>query len=96
MSNIDYEAIGRCEHLREQINQAIRMRDMEAGKLSQASRMMSSSPDLVMMVNLSRIETALESLKVHQQELRGLMEEYNEWAEKAGKKPIQTMSNGSY
>lgn len=95
MDEVNFEAIGRCEHLRSQINDALRMRDMEGSRLSNASRIMSSSADLIMMVNTSRIETCYESLKNHQDALRKLIDEYNEWAEKAGKKPIQTMANSN-
>ncbi|OXH79216.1 hypothetical protein [Pantoea agglomerans] len=89
MSDVDYEALGRCEHLKGQFNEALRQRDWAASRLSSLSTLYSSSMDMILIANIKSIEEAVEQLKLHQGSLEKIVAEYNTWAEKAKKKPMQ-------
>ncbi|WP_156943227.1 hypothetical protein [Pantoea septica] len=93
MSEVDFEALGRCEHLKGKFNEALRLRDWAATKLAGLSNLYSSTQDMIYRVNIQEIEATLEVLKQHQSSLEEIVAEYNSWAEKANKKPMQFVSN---
>lgn len=90
MEDVDYEAIGRCEHLKDAINEALRMRDMAASRISAATRQSGNAAihGPIKEFEFGFIDSELENLKETDKKLRVLISEYNEWPEKAGKKKI--------
>ncbi|SFF37228.1 hypothetical protein SAMN05216563_1316 [Phytobacter palmae] len=90
MSDVDFEAIGRCEHLRSQISAAMSARNVEASRISHATRDSGGSffQERIRIIDLDAIDAQLISLKQHDAHLRELVNEYNSWATKAGKSEI--------
>lgn len=95
MSELNFEAIGRCEHLRKEIGDCLSKRDMFALRLSTAARTSGSTfiSNTITAISISKIEDALQQLKTYETKARSLVDEYNQWAVKAGKESITFMSN---
>lgn len=90
MSEVDFEAIGRCEHLRSEFSKILGLRQQAASKISQATRNLDGSyfQERLKKLSIEAIEADLATLKSHEEKLHQLVEEYNKWAEKAGKEKI--------
>ncbi|WP_460646028.1 hypothetical protein [Leclercia adecarboxylata] len=90
MSDVDFEAIGRCEHLKSQISAAMASRDAAASRISSLTRDSGGGyfQERIRIIDLDVIEVQLLSLKQHDAHLKELVEEYNSWATKAGKREI--------
>lgn len=90
MPDVDFEAIGRCEHLKSQISETMAFRDSAASRISSLTRDAGGGyfQERIRIVDLEAIETQLGSLKKHDAHLKELVEEYNSWATKAGKREI--------
>nr|WP_318375383.1 hypothetical protein [Enterobacter sp.] len=90
MDQVDFEAIGRCEHLKDGINDILKLRDMAASRISSATRQSGNNSiyGAIKEFNMAFIDSELENLKKTDAQLRKLITEYNSWAERAGKSPI--------
>ncbi|WP_041692076.1 hypothetical protein [Erwinia billingiae] len=97
MSELNFEAMGRCEHLRKEITECLSKRDMHAQRVSSATRTTGSTfiSNTITSMGISKIEKAIEELKEYETKLRVLVDEYNQWADKAGKPAITFMSNAN-
>lgn len=90
MSDIDFEALGRCEHLKEKLRTAGHSRDMAFNEVKRSYRE-STGYDWERTVNhvdISVMRSAVDRLESADNELMALVQEFNEWAPKAGKKQI--------
>lgn len=90
MSEIDFEALGRCEHLKEKLRTAGHARDMAYIEVKRAYW---ESPNYdwernVNHVDIGVMRDAVDRLESADNELMALVQEFNEWAPKAGKKQI--------
>lgn len=96
MSELNFEAMGRCEHLRKEIIACLAKRDMFAQRIGSASRISGSTfiSNTITSISIVKIENAVEELKACESSLRRLVDEHNQWAAKAEKDPITFMSNG--
>lgn len=95
MTELNFEAMGRCEHLRKEIIECLSKRDMHAQRVSSATRTTGSTfiSNTITSISITKIEKAIEELKEYESKLRVLVDEHNQWADKAGKAEITFMGN---
>jgi len=92
MSEVNYEALGRCDHLRGEINKAHHEREMALLGLTQLHRsngVHQQVYDEVKKINIDAFQNKLDVINSANEKLMKLVEEHNAWAEQAGKKPIR-------
>lgn len=91
MSDINFEALGRCVHLKQQIELAILRRDQAFDELSVSYQKTEehSISDRVKFADMDRIRGAFDELDNANTELTSLVDEYNKWASKASKREIK-------
>lgn len=91
MSDMNFEAIGRCEHLREEIQKYVRERDFAFSSMQSTYRPASSHTvhDTVHLANMEKLREQFDRLDVANTELTSLVDEYNRWAPEAGKRLIK-------
>lgn len=91
MSEINFEALGRCQHLKDEINKAIRNRDGAFRSMARAYREQESHTvyDTVRFIDLEKMHQYLSELEAENAKVTALVEEYNRWAPSAGKSVIK-------
>ncbi|MBP1034010.1 hypothetical protein J8631_00385 [Serratia fonticola] len=91
MSEINFEALGRCEHLKEQINKAIRDRDLAFAKMNHAYRKLDGHTvyDTIHFADMEKLRGGFDELERVNVELTSMVDEYNRWAPQADKRPIK-------
>ncbi|MDE9455397.1 hypothetical protein [Xenorhabdus bovienii] len=89
MTEINFEALGRCEHLKAKILKAIADRN-SAFRLLKHGFSESSEYDIsrIQHVDVSQLREAIDALEKADIELMALVDEYNKYASQAGKKDI--------
>lgn len=90
MPEVNYEAVGRCEVLRSEIGDKLRERHVAYSKITTAYRGNGSNLvyDTVTTLQIDVMQSALNEVKEIEAKIKALVVEYNEWAEKCGKKEI--------
>ncbi|EBP4586303.1 hypothetical protein VH79_24560 [Salmonella enterica] len=91
MSGINFEALGRCVHLKQQIELAIMKRDQAFDELSVSYQKTEehSVSERVKFADMDRMRGAFDELDNANTELTSLVDEYNRWADKGGKREIK-------
>ncbi|EDY1994243.1 hypothetical protein JYL57_001483 [Salmonella enterica subsp. enterica serovar Typhimurium] len=91
MSGINFEALGRCVHLKKQIELAIMKRDQAFDELSVSYQKTEehSVSERVKFADMDRMRGAFDELDNANTELTSLVDEYNRWADKGGKREIK-------
>ena len=75
MSELNFEAMGRCEHLRKEIGDCLSRRDIFALRLSTAARTSGSTfiSNTINAINISKVEDALQQLKTYENNVRSFV-----------------------
>ncbi|MEK9497054.1 hypothetical protein V2H77_11425 [Photorhabdus sp. P32] len=84
MSEIDFEALGRCHHLKSKILEALRKRDDAFRDMKNQYHADPSPFDRIHEINMEFFHEKFKELDEANAELVILVSEYNKWAEKAG------------
>lgn len=93
MSELNYEAIGRCKVLSE----GIRRLDIERNKFIQELRAEVARlgkgntnliPPEIMLFDINLINTLAENIATTDSELMSVVREFNNWCQEAGEKPV--------
>ncbi|EKN3986073.1 hypothetical protein ACS90Y_001634 [Yersinia enterocolitica] len=89
MSEINFEALGRCEHLKGRITEVSSLRISAFRKLKYGfSDSESTVIDRVHHADIDKLRDAIDELERADVELMALVEEYNKYAPEAGKRVI--------
>lgn len=92
MSEVNYEALGRCDHLRGEIDKAHHERELAIISLNQMHRT-NGAPNRVYnevrKVNIDAMQEQLLKVKQIDENLSKLIEEHNAWAKQADKPLIK-------
>ncbi|WP_275269128.1 hypothetical protein [Pantoea ananatis] len=90
MSEIDFEAIGRCEHLKTEISRAIQSRHSAYSRLTTAYKGDGSGHvyNSITEIDTEKMQKALDELKNYEASVHELVREYNLWAAKASKQTL--------
>lgn len=88
MTEIDFEALGRCHYLRGKIADASRRRDDAYKGMTEWYTLEPNPYDRVYEVNMSNFHQNYKEFEPANEELTLLVGEYNQWAEKAGERPM--------
>ncbi|MGK4478628.1 hypothetical protein ACSMDC_09610 [Yersinia enterocolitica] len=91
MSEIDFEALGRCEHVKGLISKAVRDRDLAFSHIASSYRKADHREihDSVKFMDIEKMHGFIADLEKANTELTALVDEYNKWCEAAGKRPIK-------
>ncbi|MBD2797714.1 hypothetical protein ID856_14390 [Xenorhabdus sp. 18] len=89
MTEINFEALGRCEHLKDKILNAIADRN-SASRLLKHGFSESSEYGIsrIQHIDITKLREAIDALEKADIELMALVDEYNKYAAQAGKKDI--------
>jgi len=91
MSDIDFEALGRCQHISKQLESALRDRHTAYSKMNNCYRANGSGQvgTSVTTTDLKTMQAHFEEFKLIEQKIVELVGEYNEWAPKANERVIK-------
>lgn len=91
MSDIDFEALGRCKHISKQLESALRDRHTAYSRMDNCYKANGSGQvgTSVTTTDLNAMQTHFEEFKLIEQKIVELITEYNEWAPKAGERVIK-------
>ncbi|MBE8596862.1 hypothetical protein [Xenorhabdus sp. BG5] len=89
MSEIDFEALGRCHHLKGKINDTCHKRDGAFRDIKNKYHAGSNPFDAVYEIDMAFFHQKFKELDEANTELTILVNEYNQWAGKAGERPIR-------
>ncbi|TDX18498.1 hypothetical protein EDF88_0984 [Buttiauxella sp. BIGb0552] len=91
MSEMNFEAIGRCEYLRNELSNIVSKRHTAYSRMTSAYNARGSSHvyDSITTTDIEKMQSAFEELKSLEVEMLKLVAEYNEWAPQAGKSLIR-------
>jgi len=86
MSELDFEAMGRCQHIGKQLESALRDRFTEYSRMTSCFKANGNGQynNSVTTTDLDKMQKHFEELKVFEKKILELVTEYNEWAPKAG------------
>lgn len=84
MSGINYEALGRCHHLKDLIHDLHRERDSTFGKIKHSyTEPSQDAADTVHYIDVSEMYNHVLKLRTIDAELMTAIDEYNKWAKEA-------------
>jgi hypothetical protein len=84
MTDINFEALGRCQHLKTQFIELKGKRDRAFSEIKHSYTESSSSlPDSVHEFNTARLRSACDKIDALNIELMTTVDEYNKWAKEA-------------
>lgn len=93
MSEINYEAIGRCKVLGESIkrldidrNKYIQELRAEVSRLAKGNS--NATPPEIVIFDIKLINTLAERIAIADSELMSVVNEFNNWCQEAGEKPV--------
>ncbi|HGG5996080.1 TPA: hypothetical protein ACJG4C_005224 [Salmonella enterica subsp. diarizonae serovar 61:r:z53] len=91
MSEINFEALGRCVHLKQQIEMVIMKRDQAFDELSVSYQKTEghSVSERIKFADMGRMRVAFDELDNANTELTSLVDEYNRWADKCGRREMK-------
>ncbi len=89
MTEIDFEALGRCHHLRSKIADAARKRDDAFKGMTEKYCPDPNPYERVHEVDIQEFHQKAKEFELANDELTVLVNEYNKWAEKAGERPMR-------
>ena len=97
MSEINFEALGRCTHLKEALSKAANERNIALNNLDCKSGK-TSEYDLsrVKHIDIQKLRKAIDDIEKADIELMSLVEEYNKYASQAKLDEIIIVRNTSY
>ncbi|HHR6503125.1 TPA: hypothetical protein ACS8CD_003699 [Providencia alcalifaciens] len=97
MSDINFEALGRCTHLKEALSKAVKERNTALSSLERiGARTNEYDIQRVKHVDVQKLRKAIDDVEKADIELTSLIEEYNSYASQAGLKEITIVKNASY
>lgn len=91
MTELNFEAIGRCQYLKEELKEVLRKRDSAYSDLIHAYRKQENHEiyETVKYVDIEKMRISMNLLDEMNKKAILLVEEYNHWADKADKKKIE-------
>lgn len=93
MSEIDFEALGRCHHIREQIIDTLRKRDSAFDSIGYRYQRTQRFNVTVSEVNMLAMHKNFKEFEEANTELMILVNEFNHWAEKAGERKLDIIAS---
>lgn len=89
MSEVNFEALGRCEFLKDKIAESSRLRSVAFRKLKYGfDDSENSNIGRIQHADIDKLRDAIDELEKADVELMALIEEYNKYAPAAGKRSI--------
>lgn len=89
MTEIDFEALGRCHYLRGKLTDAARRRDDAFKGMTERYSLDPNPYDRIHEVDMAVFSQKAKEFETANDELTLLVNEYNQWAEKAGERTMK-------
>lgn len=88
MTEIDFEALGRCHHVKDKLVKSIKRRDDAFSSIDYRYERTQRFNGTVIDVNMEAMHKSFKELSDANAEVLALFSEYNRWAEKAGERAL--------